>query len=207
MGQEMLETDQTSGTAVSSRSRADAGTAASSLAQQHLNSIHPRVRWAALEVWARMLSRGLVAPCQSFDATLESLMAIASRDQYTRVRRRALLVLLFFTNCADTPLAASHVEPVFRRVLIPLASSHDEDIRTVCFNIGQQLVTWFGLTDRQIQQGCTEHARGAEIAASIPSEFVPLWNELEEAVSRANATHGAGGYEDTCDISWPVDWR
>jgi len=56
--------------------------------------VHPRVRWAGLEVWARLLVANVKPHSELVDETIDVLVEVAGSDPYLRVRSRALLVLL-----------------------------------------------------------------------------------------------------------------
>jgi len=79
---------------------------AASAALHHMGHMHPRVRWAALEVWARLLAGGSHAPLALFDGALDALVMAAANDQYMRVRRRSLLVLMLVSNSSPCPVTA-----------------------------------------------------------------------------------------------------
>ncbi|CAE8589485.1 unnamed protein product, partial [Polarella glacialis] len=77
---------------------ASASDAAAEAAMRHFGHVHPRVRWAALEVWARLLSMHIMAPIKFFEQASEALFAAAGADTYNRVRQRGLLVLMLLTG-------------------------------------------------------------------------------------------------------------
>uniref|UniRef100_A0A6T9BVF2 HEAT repeat-containing protein 1 n=1 Tax=Pyrodinium bahamense TaxID=73915 RepID=A0A6T9BVF2_9DINO len=176
-----------------------AGRAAAAAALQHFAHLHPRVRWAALEVWARLLAAGLSAPVEFFQEALEALIVAAGEDHYVRVQRRGLLVLLLMTSRPELPLLpAERAEPLFCRVLLPHAASPAAEVRQACAGIAQGLAVAIGLADGE---------RGSAMEGDAPKLFA-LWHELKEALERGAvaAMAGAGGVEDA-EIEWPADWR
>ena len=178
------------------------------VAMRHFDHVHPRVRWAALEVWARLFSVGVQTPLRYLGEALGTLMDIAADDQYVRVRRRCLLVLVMAATSARVPqedaaadaaaarppLDPAQVAALFRRVLIPQAASYDPDIRQACADIGQALAV-----------GGESPEGGGGAGAAEDAEFRPHWEELCAALARANEDEGPG--EEASKIEWPADWR
>ncbi|CAE6945412.1 UFGT [Symbiodinium sp. KB8] len=112
---------------------------------------NPRVRWAALEVCARLLMAGCRAPVGLISQMPQPLLLLCN-DIYTRVRRRGLLVLLFSAQTAPHEMAM-HGERIFKEVLIPHARD-DDDSRAACRQIAEQLALV-----KDVPGGCTEEQR------------------------------------------------
>ncbi|CAE7266921.1 UFGT [Symbiodinium pilosum] len=135
---------------------------ASEAALSCFSNTSPRVRWAALEVWARLLRAGCTAPVDLLGQAPEPLLKLCN-DIYTRVRRRGLLVLLFCVGAA--PFAVAPLgEKIFRYVLIPQASG-DDDSREACRQIAEHLA----------------------LAKDVPGGYTDeQWHHLEALVTRAS---------------------
>ena len=112
---------------------------------------NPRVRWAALEVCARLLMAECSAPVGLLSQMPQPLLLLCN-DIYTRVRRRGLLVLLFSAQTAPHEMAM-HGERIFKEVLIPHARD-DDDSRAACRQIAEQLALV-----KDVPGGCTEEQR------------------------------------------------
>lgn len=116
-----------------------------------LTNTNPRVRWAALEVCARLLMAGCRAPVGLISQMPQPLLLLCN-DIYTRVRRRGLLVLLFSAQTAPHEMAM-HGERIFKEVLIPHVRD-DDDSRAACRQIAEQLALV-----KDVPGGCTEEQR------------------------------------------------
>jgi len=174
-------------------------------AARHFHHSHPRVRWASLEVWARLLAAGLAPSRQAFDSAFESLAALGATDHYLRVRRRGLLVFLL-AAAEGAVLTPAHAEPLFRKVLIPQAASPDDDIRDACARIAQGFAGALGWI-----QPTGEDAPTLPETCAGYAEFTILWQEMTQAVGRG-ATDAAGmgdqtGAVESGAIEWPHEWR
>eukprot|EP00747_Dinoflagellata_sp_TGD_P187133 gnl/TRDRNA2_/TRDRNA2_44640_c0_seq1.p1 gnl/TRDRNA2_/TRDRNA2_44640_c0~~gnl/TRDRNA2_/TRDRNA2_44640_c0_seq1.p1 ORF type:complete len:627 (+),score=139.66 gnl/TRDRNA2_/TRDRNA2_44640_c0_seq1:125-2005(+) len=165
--------------------------AATMLAGRNLWHVHPRVRWAALEVWARLLDAGFATPRKTFSEAFELLVSAAGRDPYTRVRRRGMLTLLVAATCADSPLKEAHAEPVFRQVLIPQAASQDAAIRQACVDIAVAIAGAAGLV-----------SEGTDSEPSVGGWLSGLWAELMQAASAFEQEEDSPE-----EIKWPAEWR
>eukprot|EP00928_Gymnodinium_smaydae_P023524 TRINITY_DN19381_c0_g1_i1.p1 TRINITY_DN19381_c0_g1~~TRINITY_DN19381_c0_g1_i1.p1 ORF type:complete len:673 (-),score=148.02 TRINITY_DN19381_c0_g1_i1:62-2056(-) len=159
---------------------------------------HPRTRWAALEVWARLLALGALDQARALggesrlDASVfEALLRVAGTDEpYVRVRRRALLVLVLLANQAVSPFSLANVEPLFRQVLLPHVQSHDVAVRDACASIAHGLLSMLG--------------------GQLTPEVAQLWQEFQVAASASEAGENFAsleGGELSPVIEWPADWR
>merc|ERR1712194_517406 len=131
------------------------------------------------------------APLLIFDQAFEHLLSLAGEDQYARVRRRSLLVLLFFATSPESPFTAAHVEPLFKRVLIPQAASHDPDVREACSNIAQRLAIILGILAVGANEGMVIDENIA-LSDGGGAGLSHLWQELSEALTLAASTAGNG---------------
>ena len=150
---------------------------ASEAAMSCFTSTSPRVRWAALEVWARLLTASCRTPADLFGQEPQPLLALCS-DVYTRVRRRGLLVLLFCAQAAAHTVAA-HGEKIFREVLIPRARG-DDDIREACRQIAEQLTLVQGVPGGWTEEQRTsfEQELGSAVSGSYAFCEGAQWGEL-----------------------------
>lgn len=155
---------------------------AAEAALAHLGHVHPRVRWAALEVWARLLSMGLLMPTNLSEFALDALLGLASKEPYLRVRRRGLLVLLLVASLVPARLE-SRADLIFGEVLIPQAESKEDDVRLACSDIAKAL--------QKATEGRPE-----------------LWGQFQEAHQRGAACDAdMHELQKAAEIEWPPDWR
>mmetsp|Transcript_127930 Transcript_127930/g.235372 ORF Transcript_127930/g.235372 Transcript_127930/m.235372 type:complete len:644 (+) Transcript_127930:194-2125(+) len=165
---------------------------------EHFGHVHPRVRWAALEVWARLIASGFAAPRNRLGEAVEALSLMAGSDPYMRVRRHGLFVLLVATSLPELPTAA-HVELIFRRVLIPQAASLDDSIREACATIANGLAA---VLSSSTATDTMQDSSGAPAAG--------LWAEFQAAAASSESACQAdsnANHEDGSNIQWPADWR
>merc|ERR1712185_723910 len=102
--------------------------------------------------------------------------AAGPNEQYLRVRRRGLLVLLMAASGCTPPFTPPQVEPIFRQVLIPQGSSPDASIRDACANIARGVVIALGGGG---DGACSEE----DILDMACSGVSCLWRELVEALA------------------------
>jgi len=153
------------------------------------------------------------------EGALAGLAAVAGGDRYDRVRRRGLLVFVFLAAASEQVplLEASDVEPLFKQVLLPQASSPDPDVREACCRIAHSLAVV-----KDLGGGIAVEAGPSSVGHG--STFAGLWAELSVALARGataaadgDSTAGAGnnGIEAVgvtsaelgATIEWPPDWR
>eukprot|EP00927_Polykrikos_kofoidii_P070596 TRINITY_DN67018_c0_g1_i1.p1 TRINITY_DN67018_c0_g1~~TRINITY_DN67018_c0_g1_i1.p1 ORF type:complete len:748 (+),score=145.77 TRINITY_DN67018_c0_g1_i1:112-2355(+) len=179
-------------------------------AARHMSHSHPRVRWAAFEVWGRLFMIVPEAPSALIDESIEALLTAASSDEpYLRIRRRSLLTLVLAASCPEPSFRLVHVEPIFRRVLLPLAASPDASVRDACVTIARGLAVALGVGTLSSPECSPE-----EFLEATAQGVAHLWRDLAEALAAgaaASASVDGNAVQESqggsADIAWPVDWR
>lgn len=169
-------------------------TCAASVAAENFCNVHPRVRWAALEVWARLLASGFSLP-NDLSSSLNTILSLIAGDLYARVQRRGLFVLVLLTTCDHVSITSSDAESIYRRVLLPLVASPDPVLRAASTRISNGLSAALSLEDADSDQG----AKAGLLA--LRSEF--------DGIARgvAGMATGLADEEPVVDIDWPADWQ
>eukprot|EP00929_Paragymnodinium_shiwhaense_P066130 TRINITY_DN3314_c0_g2_i1.p1 TRINITY_DN3314_c0_g2~~TRINITY_DN3314_c0_g2_i1.p1 ORF type:complete len:691 (-),score=153.98 TRINITY_DN3314_c0_g2_i1:23-2095(-) len=171
-------------------------------ALRSFSHVHPRVRWAALEVWVRLLVVSQSFPEQLFAEAFEGLMLLAgTSEQYLRVRRRALLVLVVAASRPMPLYCTAHAEPLFECVLLPCARAQDISLREAACHIAEGLIASLG-------GGGAEASPPEEILAMVAPTSTCLWEQFREALAQCEQASSKGDILVTDgQVEWPAHWR